>query len=141
MRSFYQSFPIRTALRTELSWTHYRCLLQVESEAARVWYMNEAAEQNWSYRALERQVSTLYYERLLLSSDREPVQREAEVNIAASGQSPREFVRDPVVLEFLGLPGAGRVQETDFEQLLMDNLQAFLLELGKGFAFVARQPC
>jgi predicted nuclease of restriction endonuclease-like (RecB) superfamily len=120
MRSFYQSFPIWNAVRTELSWTHYRNLLRVEQEQARHWYMTEAAAQNWSTRALDRQIGTLYYERLLASQDREPLRQEAATNIASLQQSPREFVRDPVLLEFLGLPETGRV-------------------LGKGFAFVARQ--
>jgi predicted nuclease of restriction endonuclease-like (RecB) superfamily len=122
-----------------LSWTHYRLLTRVESEAARQWYMDEAAGQNWSSRALERQMSTLYYERLLLSQDKAAVADEARENLARLEPSPRAFVRDPVMLEFLGLPGAGRFLESSLEQGLMDKLQAFLLELGKGFAFVARQ--
>ena len=139
MRLFYQAFPIRDALRHELSWTHYRHLLRVEQEQARHWYMNETAEQNWSTRALDRQIGTLYYERLLASQDREPLRQEAAANIAPLQQSPREFVRDPVLLEFLGLPETGRLLEADLEQALIDKLQGFLLELGKGFAFVARQ--
>jgi len=139
MRGFYLAFPIHDALRRELSWTHYRTLLRVENEKARRWYMSEAADQGWSTRALERQIGTLYYERLLASSDRQAVEREAASNIEPLQQSPREFVRDPVILEFLGLPGAGKLLESELEQALLDNLQAFLLELGKGFAFVARQ--
>ena len=139
MRAFYQSFPIWDAVRSELSWTHYRLLTRVDNETARQWYMNEAAEQNWSSRALERQMGTLYYERLLLSQDKETVAEEARENLAGMGHSARAFVRDPVMLEFLGLPGAGRLLESGLEQGLMDKLQAFLLELGKGFAFVARQ--
>ncbi len=139
MRLFYQAFPNCDALRHELSWTHYRRLLRIESESARQWYMHEAAGQNWSSRALERQVNTLYYERLLASQDRAAVEAEADTNLASLKQSPREFVRDPVLLEFLGMPGTGRLLESDLEQGLMDKLQAFLLELGKGFAFVARQ--
>ena len=139
MRLFYQSFPIRDALRHELSWTHYRRLLRVESESARKWYMNEAATQNWSTRALERQINTLYYDRLLASADRTSVEQEAQTNLSSIDPSPREFVRDPVMLEFLGLTGTARLLEADLEQALLDNLQGFLLELGKGFAFVARQ--
>lgn len=139
MRAFFQCFPIWNAVRTELSWTHYRNLLHVEDERARHWYMNETAEQNWSTRALDRQIGTLYYERLLASQDREPLRQEAATNIASLQQSPREFVRDPVLLEFLGLPETGRLLEVDLEQALIDKLQGFLLELGKGFAFVARQ--
>jgi predicted nuclease of restriction endonuclease-like (RecB) superfamily len=139
MRAFFRVFPIWDAVRTELSWTHYRALLRVENVAAREWYMAEAATQNWGTRALERQMGTLYYERLLASSDRKPVQAEAAKKTAAADVSPREFVRDPVMLEFLGLPGTGRLLESKLEDALLGNLQAFLLELGKGFAFVARQ--
>jgi len=138
MRLFYQAFPKCDALRHELSWTHYRTLLRVDSETARTWYMNEAAAQNWSSRALERQIGTLYYERLLASQDRAAVEQEA-LQMTAASASPREFVRDPVLLEFLGMPGAGVLLESELEQALMSQLQAFLLELGKGFAFVARQ--
>jgi predicted nuclease of restriction endonuclease-like (RecB) superfamily len=139
MRAFFLTFPIRNALRTELSWTHYRTLLRLESEAARQWYMNEAAAQNWSSRALERQIGTLYYERLTLSQDKQAVAAEADANLQTIKQTPREFIRDPVMLEFLGLPGSGKLLESTLEQALMDKLQAFLLELGKGFAFIARQ--
>ena len=139
MRGFFLAFPIRDALRRELSWTHYRLLLRVDSADARQWYMTEAATQNWSSRALERQMGTLYYERLLLSADKASVCAEAVANMAALPPTPRSFVRDPVMLEFLGLPGAGKLLESGLEQALMDKLQAFLLELGKGFAFVARQ--
>lgn len=139
MRAFYQAFPIWNALRTELSWTHYRTLLKVDSDSARQWYMNEAVTQNWSTRALERQIGTLYYERLLASQDRAAVEQEAASNLQALGKSPREFVRDPVLLEFLGLPNAGALLESQLEQALIDQLQGFLLELGKGFAFVGRQ--
>ena len=103
MRTFFQDFPIWNAVRTELSWTHYRNLLRVDGEQARHWYMNEAADQNWSTRALDGQIGTLYYERLLASRDRDPVRQEAAVQIAALQKTPREFVRDPVLLEFLGL--------------------------------------
>ncbi len=139
MRAFFLAFPNWNALRSNLSWTHYRLLLRVDDARARDWYMTEAASQNWSTRALERQIGTLYYERLLASSDRDSVTTEAERHLAALPTSPREFVRDPVLLEFLGLPDTGRLLEASLEQALMDKLQAFLLELGKGFAFVARQ--
>ncbi len=139
MRGLYQAFPIWDAVRTELHWIHYCALLRLDSAAARLWYMNEAAAQHWSSRAPERQIGTLYYERLLASRDRAAVEREADARIAEQDASPREFVRDPVLLEFLGLPDAGLVLENDIEQALMNQLQAFLLELGKGFAFVARQ--
>ncbi|MBL0842024.1 PDDEXK nuclease domain-containing protein [Pseudomonas mediterranea] len=139
MRLFYQTFPKCDALRHELSWTHYRTLLRVENDNARHWYMNETASQNWSTRALERQIGTFYYERLLASRDRPKVKQEASDNLKAVDLGPRDIVRDPVVLEFLGLPNAGLLLETDLEQALIDQLQGFLLELGKGFAFVARQ--
>lgn len=138
MRLFYKAFPIRDALRHELSWTHFRTLLRVEGETARTWYMNEAAAQGWTTRALERQINTLYYEHLLATSDWQAVEQEAIVAVA-SLQTPRNFVRDPVMLEFLGLPGVGSLLEADLERALLDNLQAFLLELGRGFAFVGRQ--
>ncbi|MCB9497381.1 MAG: DUF1016 domain-containing protein [Fibrobacteria bacterium] len=137
MRAFFQSFPNWNAVRSELAWTHYRLLVRVESPTAREWYMNEAASQNWSSRALERQIGTLYYERLLSSQDKAAVVAEASAKTA--GLTPRDIVRDPVVLEFLGFPNAGAVLENDLEQALIDQLQGFLLELGKGFAFVARQ--
>lgn len=139
MRAFFQSFPIWNAVRTELSWTHYRTLLRVENEQARRWYVDETATQNWSSRVLDRQIGTLYFERLLLSGDKASVAAEADTLIAALPQIPREFVRDPVMLEFLGLPNTGKLLESKLEQALMDKLQAFLLELGKGFAFVGRQ--
>ena len=125
MRLFYHAFPNCDALRHELSWTHYRTLLRVEDEAAREWYVKEAVTQNWSSRALERQVSRLYYERLLSSKDRKAVRAEAEEKIAELPPVPREFVRDPVLLEFLGLPETGRLLESDLEQGLIDHLQSF----------------
>jgi predicted nuclease of restriction endonuclease-like (RecB) superfamily len=138
MRAFYFAFPIRDAVRRELGWTHYRLLLRVQNEQARQWYASEAISQNWSSRALERQIGSMYYERLLLSQDKKAVNAEAVENTRAEN-TPRAFVRDPVMLEFLGLPGAAKLLESNLEQALMDKLQAFLLELGKGFAFVARQ--
>lgn len=138
MRLFYKAFPIRDALRHELSWTHYRTLLRVESGTARSWYMQEAAGQGWSARALDRQISTLYFERLRLSTDKPAVKAEAD-GFLKPLQTPREFLREPVMLEFLGLPDNGIPLESTLEQALMDKLRAFLLELGKGFAFVARQ--
>jgi predicted nuclease of restriction endonuclease-like (RecB) superfamily len=137
MRAFFQYFPNWNALRSELSWTHYRLLLRVDTPEARSWYMQEAAAQNWSTRVLERQISTLYYDRLLSSPDQKALQTETQQTLQTP--PPRDFVRDPVMLEFLGLPDTGRLLEADLERALMDKLQQFLLELGKGFAFVARQ--
>ncbi|MCF5053165.1 DUF1016 family protein [Pseudomonas syringae] len=139
MRGFFLAFPKYDAVRRELSWTHYRTLLRVENSEARQWYMHESASQNWTTRALERQIGTLYYERLLTSQDRIAVKTEANAKLASLKQSPREFVRDPVLLEFLGLPNAGAILESDIEKALIEQLQNLLLELGKGFAFVARQ--
>lgn len=139
MRLFYQAFPNCDALRHELSWTHYRLLLRVDTPEARWWYMKEAAAQNWSTRVLERQIGTLYYDRLLSSPDKDGLLAETQQTLEAQVQTPRDFVRDPVMLEFLGLPDTGRLLEADLERALMDKLQQFLLELGKGFAFVARQ--
>lgn len=139
MRRFYEAFPKRDALRPELSWTHYRTLIRIENGQAREWYMAEAASQQWSSRALERQISTLYYERLLSSQDKAAVQQEAaEKILPLSQQNTRNYLRDPYVLDFLNLP-AERYLEADLEKGLIDNLQSFLLELGKGFAFVGRQ--
>ncbi len=139
MRQFYQCFPNLNAVRADLSWTHYRLLLRVDNPTARQWYADEAAAQNWGTRALERQIGTLYYERLLASQDKAAVQAEAIAKVATQPATPREFVRDPVLLEFLGMSGTARLLEGRLEQALMDHLQQFLLELGKGFAFVARQ--
>ena len=137
IRQFYLVFPKWDALRPELTWTHYRLLIRVQNEQARWWYMNEAAEQTWSSRQLDRQISVLYYERLLNSTDTLSVREEAENNLAQL--APQEFIHDPYVLEFLNLKNYPALHETDIEKSLINNLQSFLLELGKGFCFVARQ--
>ena len=137
MRRFYLAFPIQDSLRPELSWTHYRKLIKVKDTAARNWYMNEAANEHWSTRQLDRQISVLYYERLLTSSDKAPVIAEANEKLAAV--TPEQFIKDPYVLEFLDLKDYPSLRETDLEQALIDHLQDFLLELGSGFCFVARQ--
>jgi predicted nuclease of restriction endonuclease-like (RecB) superfamily len=121
----------------ELSWSHYRLLMQVENQRARDWYMREAVGQRWSTRQLDRQISVLYYERLLASRKKAPVRKEAREKLAAV--APEEFIRDPYVLDFLGLKDYPALRESAVEQAIIDNLQAFLLELGKGFSFVARQ--
>lgn len=120
-----------------MTWTHYRLLIRVSDEKARMWYMNEAAEQTWSSRQLDRQISVLYYERLLNSSDKTTVEVEAHQKM--SDVVPQEFIRDPYVLDFLNLKNYPALRESDLEKALIDNLQTFLLELGKGFCFVARQ--
>ena len=137
MRSFYLTFPNRNALRTDLTWTHYRALLRVKSEAARNWYIEEASKEQWSSRQLDRQISTLYYERLLGSQTKDGVIAEANANMAKL--APEQFIKDPYVLEFLDLKNYPELRETELEQALIDNLQDFLLELGRGFCFVARQ--
>ena len=137
MRRFYLAFPIRDALRPDLSWTHYRLLLKVESEVARQWYMREASSEGWSTRALERQINSFYHERLLSSQDEASVRTEAKQN--AQALSPRDVLKDPYVLEFLELGEHQSFTESELESALIEQLQAFLLELGKGFSFVARQ--
>jgi len=138
MRKFYLTFPIQDALRPELGWTHYRTLIRIENVEARQWYLNEAVDQNWSARALRRRVSTLYYERLLSSKEREPVELEAQQQTQPLQISAKDYLRDPYILDFLNLPHKSLL-ESDVEQALINNLQHFLLEMGKGFAFVARQ--
>lgn len=139
IRQFYLTFPIRDALRPELSWTHYRTLIRVENETARTYYSTESAEQNWSTRALERQINSLYYERLLMSREQTPVVDEMREKTAPLAPTPNDFIKDPYVLEFLGLQDRPGFREADLEQAIIGKLQSFMLELGKGFAFVARQ--
>ncbi|QLB13599.1 putative nuclease of restriction endonuclease-like (RecB) superfamily [Bisgaardia hudsonensis] len=138
MRQFYLAFPIRNALRTELSWTHYRSLIRIENPQAREWYLKEALEQNWSSRALDRQISVLYYERLLASQNKSLVNQEAEEKTEILKDSVQDYLRDPYILDFLNLQDK-TYQESNVEQAIINNLQQFLLELGKGFAFVERQ--
>ncbi len=137
MRQFYLLFPKGHTLRGELTWSHYRLLIKVKNEQARLWYMNEAAEQAWSSRQLDRQISVLYYERLLNSTDKDSVRTEAIEKLSAL--TPQNFIHDPYVLDFLNLKDYPALHESTIEQGLIDNLQSFLLELGKGFCFVARQ--
>jgi len=142
MRSFYLCFPKCDAVSHKLSWTHYRKLIRIENPKARVWYQQEAIEQSWSVRALDRQISKLYYERILSSHDSTSIALEAKEKINAMEAEPqlrpKDVLRDPYVLDFLNLPDQ-HLHESDLEQGLLDNLQSFLLELGKGFAFVSRQ--
>ncbi len=138
MRRLYQAHPIRETLSLELGWSHYCRILRIEDSKARDWYAAETIANRWSVRALDRQISTLYYERLLSSSDKTPVRQEAAEKTEPLQLSAKDILRDPYVLDFLNLPHAS-VLESDVEQGLMDNLQRFLLELGRGFAFVARQ--
>lgn len=139
-RQFYLEFPILSSVWRELSWSHFKMLMRVKNTQARAWYADEAATQSWSVRALDRQISSLYYERLLGSQKQDGVRDEAAKKIAIEATSdPRDFIRDPYVLEFLGVQPDAGLYEQDVEQGLIDRLQQFLMELGKGFAFVARQ--
>lgn len=138
MRQFYFSFPNHHALRSELSWTHYRALIRVENPGARDWYLKESINQSWSARALERQISKLYYERLLASKDRAVVEAEAQAQTESLAEGIKDYLRDPYVLDFLNLQDK-TYRESDLEQAIISNIQQFLLELGKGFAFVERQ--
>ena len=138
-RQFYLLFPKWDALRPELTWTHYRTLIRVENERARLYYMNEAALQNWSTRALDSQIERLTYERIL-SSQNQLIVKEAEDAASRQAQlTPADIIKDPSVLDFLGLPSGVNFYEKDLEKALIDNLQQFLLELGRGFSFVSRQ--
>ncbi len=138
MRQFYLAFPICDTVCPELSWSHYRRLIRIENQQARLWYMQEAIEQNWSVRALDRQISVLYYERLLASADKSAVISEATQKTELLKETIEDYLRDPYILDFLNLQD-GTYQESDVEQAIINNLQLFLLELGKGFAFVERQ--
>ena len=137
MRQFYLTFPNGHALRDELSWTHYRLLMKVENGNAREFYMQEAVKAGWSTRQLERQINTFFYERLLSSKNKEKVA--AEIQTSEAAKTPEDIIRDPYVLEFLGLNPNDDFYESDLEQALITHLQKFLLELGRGFSFVARQ--
>lgn len=138
MRAFYQAFPIRETVSLELSWSHYNALSRIENESARRWYQQEAQRQGWSVRALERQISKLYYERLLASQDKTLVETEAAQHTQPLAESVKDYLRDPYILDFLNLQDKS-YQESELEQAIIGNIQQFLLELGKGFAFVERQ--
>lgn len=139
MRQFYNTFGILHAVRGELSWTHYRLLLKIENEQARTFYMNEASNCNWSTRTLERQINSSYYERLIMTPEgnRPLVKKEAEEK--KEPLQAKDFIKDPYVLEFLDLKPNPGFYESELEQAIINKLQEFLLELGKGFCFVGRQ--
>jgi len=137
MRQFYLSYPILNALRSKLSWTHYRILMRVEKPEARSFYEIECISNNWSSRELERQKGSFLFERLALSKDKKGLMK-----LARKGQKLQKYadmIKDPYVLEFTGLSADPKLYESKLEQALIDNLSKFLLELGKGFTFVARQ--
>ena len=136
-RQFYRVFPIANALRSQLNWTQYRYLIRIDDESKREYYIAEAAKNNWTARQLERQINSQLYERLLLSNDKERV-----LSVARGEQQPEkatDIIKDPMYLEFLGLKRESAYYEKDLEQAIITQLQEFLLELGNGFTFVARQ--
>lgn len=139
MRKFYVLFNNVDAVRQELSWTHYRLLLKVEDSKKREFYINECIKSNWSTRQLERQINSFYYERLLSTQDRYKDEVRNEINKLEPSKNINDVLKDPYILEFLNLKENKRFLERDLEQGLIDNLQEFLLELGKGFSFVGRQ--
>lgn len=137
MRKFYVMFQKSDALRHQLSWTHYRLLLRIEKEDVRNFYLEECIRNQWSTRQLERQINSFYYERLLSSQNKSLVRD--EIKELEPGVTPEDIIKDPFVLEFLALKDNTNFREKDLEKSLIDNLQSFLLELGKGFSFVGRQ--
>ena len=136
-RQFFRTFPIANSLRSQLNWTQYRLLIRIEDESKREYYIAEAARNNWTARQLERQINSQLYERLLLSNDKE------RVLVVAQGEHKPEkatdIIKDPMYLEFLGLKREAAYYEKDLEQAIITHLQEFLLEIGNGFTFVARQ--
>ena len=144
MRRFYLAFPICDALRHELSWTHYRLLMHVEDPAAREWYANECVAQGWSSRTLDRQIATQAHGRLLAGAHPGRRSKKAALPLTPVGENPRslvpgDFIKNPMMLEFLSLPADVRVRETRLESALISHLRDLLLELGRGFCFVGRQ--
>lgn len=137
-RRFYLTFPENTivyALRKQLTWTHYRSLMRVENSDARQYYITEAADHNWSTRQLERNINTHYYERLLSTRDKKVGNDQPE----NPKPTLKDLIKDPYVLEFLDIPHPKEYSETQLETAIISHLQEFLLEMGKGFAFVGRQ--
>ena len=139
MRQFYKAFPIRATLWHELSWSHYRLLMKIESEERREFYGRECAESSWSVRQLERQINSFYYERLLSTqqSDRDEVR--SEIITLEPDTDPKYILKDPYILEFLDLKENRKYKESDLENALIGHIHDFLLELGKGFSYVAKQ--
>ena len=133
-----QTPPAQFELRF-LPWSHYERLIRVEDKKAREWYAKEAFEQGWSFRTLNRNINTLYYERLLMSKKKQPVVDEMQDKTKAYQQDKLEYIKSPVVLEFLGLPEDTSLAESKLETAIINNLEKFLMEMGKGYALVARQ--
>lgn len=136
-RQFYRIYPIPSALRSQFNWSQYRLLMQIENVDKREYYELEAANNSWTGRELERQINSGLYERLLLSNDKDAVLAVARKERIP--EQPSEIIKDPMVLEFLGLKRDASYYEKDLESALITHLQSFLLELGNGFSFVARQ--
>lgn len=137
MRKFYLMYQNTNTLCSQLSWSHYRVLMRISDEKRREWYTDECAKSGWSVRQLERQINTMFYERLLSSKEKDAVA--AEIQKTEPKPEYEKIIRDPYVLEFLDLPANPHFYEKDLEQALINHLQNFLLELGRGFSFVARQ--
>ncbi|MBP1565996.1 MAG: DUF1016 family protein [Oscillospiraceae bacterium] len=137
MRKFYLMYQNANTLCSQLSWSHYRILMRISDDKRRAWYTEECAKAGWSVRQLERQINTMFYERLLSSKEKDAVA--AEIQTTEPKPEYEKIIRDPYVLEFLDLPENPHFYEKDLEQAIIDHLQKFLLELGRGFSFVARQ--
>ncbi len=137
MRKFYLMYQNANTLCSQLSWSHYRVLMRISDDNRRAWYTEECAKSGWSVRQLERQINTMFYERLLSSKEKDAVA--AEIQTTEPKPEYEKIIRDPYVLEFLDLPENPHFYEKDLEQAIIDHLQKFLLELGRGFSFVARQ--
>lgn len=133
MRKLYLTYPILDALRQKLSWTHYRILIRIENIQARNFYEVECIKNNWSARELERQKSSLLFERLALSKDKKGLLKLA--NKGQELQTYEDMIKDPYVLEFTGLAPQEKLYEKKLEQAIIDNLSKFILELGRGFTF------
>lgn len=136
-RQFYIEYPNVNALRSQFNWTQYRTLIQISDKDKREYYELETINNNWTARELQRQINSLLYERLLLSSDKESVMAVARKERIP--QTPQEIIKDPMVLEFLGIKRDAQYYENDLETALINHLQEFMMELGNGFTFVARQ--
>lgn len=137
-RQFYLTYPdaeICYTLCSKLTWSHNRLIMRVENDNARNWYLNEASQQNWSVRNLERNINTFYYQRIISSKIETSDLPTEQINRL----KPNDFIKDPYVFEFLNIPESKTASETEIESALIENLQHFLLELGKGFSFVGRQ--
>jgi predicted nuclease of restriction endonuclease-like (RecB) superfamily len=147
MRQLFFAFPTQDTLRPELTWSHYRLLLRIENDAARSYYLAEAADQTWSIRLLERNIQSNYYERIVANRTKAIPASPSTIQSSFSNNphtdpaalSPADLIKDPFILEFLGLDMPAGFSESELESAILSNIHNFLLEMGKGFAFVARQ--